>query len=51
MVGTRADTQHYKETEANQKHFLEHVRQMTNAMEEQGNPFMEDTILFNSVAK
>ena len=41
--GVRADTQHHEETEANQKHFLEHVRQMTNAMEEQGNPFMEDT--------
>ena len=37
------DTRHHEETEANQRNFLEHVRQMTNAIEEQGNPFMEDT--------
>ena len=36
----RVDTRH---TEANQRNFLEHVRQMTNAIEEQGNSFMEDT--------
>ena len=41
--GVRTDTRHHEETEANQKHFLEHVRQMTNATEEKGNPFMEDT--------
>ena len=41
--GVRAVTRHHEETEANQKYFLEHVRQMTNAMVEQGNPFMEDT--------
>ena len=41
--GVRADTLHHEETEANQKHFLEHVRQTTNAMEEQGNQSMEDT--------
>ena len=39
----RVDTRHHEETEANQRNFLEHVRQMTNAIEEQGNPFMEDT--------
>ena len=37
------DTRHHEETEANQRNFLEHVRQMTNSIEEQGNPFMEDT--------
>ena len=34
------------------KHFLEHVRQMTNVMEEQGNPLMEDTkdlIVFDTI--
>ena len=38
-----ADFRHDEDRVANQRNFFEQVTQMTNVMEEQRNPFMEDT--------